>query len=345
MAIQERSPMVRIAVLGAGFMGSTHAKAYAAMPEVEVTAIFAPSADRGEPLAREIGSRWTDDLQAVLADPGIEAVDICLPAPQHREVAEAALGAGKHVLLEKPIALSLEDAQALVRANEATDRVFMIAHVLRFWPEYVEIDRRLATGELGRPLSGFASRRQPFPAWSALFSRSDLTGGAVIDMMIHDYDALNWIFGAPRAVTARGMRNARSGGFDQVQVLIDYADGASALVDGGMMMPESYPFSSRLEVLCDEGAMEYAFRAGGRSVEMGGGVNELTLYPNEGDPLRLSPNQVDPYAAECAYFVDVIRRGNIADRATPSDALQALAVALAARDSLERGGERVAVSA
>ncbi|MDF3018554.1 MAG: gfo/Idh/MocA family oxidoreductase [Thermomicrobiales bacterium] len=295
--------MVQVAVLGAGFMGSTHAKAYAAMPDVGVAAVYAPSPDRGDPLAREIGSRWTDDLQAVLADPGIEAIDICLPTPQHREVAEAALAAGKHVLLEKPIALSLEDAQALVQANEATDRVFMIAHVLRFWPEYVEIARRVATGELGRPRTGFASRRQPFPAWSALFSRSDLTGGAVIDMMIHDYDALNWIFGAPQAVTARGMRNSRSGGFDQVQVLIDYDDDASALVDGGMMMPESYPFSSRLEVLCEEGAMEYAFRAG----------------------------------------VDTIRRGNTADRATPADALQALAVSLAARESLERGGERVAV--
>jgi UDP-N-acetylglucosamine 3-dehydrogenase len=335
--------MVQVAVLGAGFMGSTHAKAYAGMPDVAVAAIFAPSSDRGDPLAREIGSRWTDDLESVLADSCIEAVDICLPTPQHREVAEAALAAGKHVLLEKPIALSLEDAQALVQANETTDRVFMIAHVLRFWSEYVEIARRVATGELGKPRTGFASRRQPFPAWSALFSRSDLTGGAVIDMMIHDYDALNWIFGEPLGVTARGMRNSRSGGFDQVQVLIDYGDGASALVDGGMMMPESYPFSSRLEVLCEEGAMEYAFRAGGRSVEMGGGVNELTLYPNQGDPLRLSPTQVDPYAAECAYFVDVVRRGNIADRASPADALQALAVAIAARESLEGGGERVAV--
>ena len=335
--------MVRVAVLGAGFMGSTHAKAYAAMPDVEVAAIFAPSPDRGDPLAQEIGSRWTDDLQAVLADPSIEAVDICLPTPRHREVTEAALGARKHVLLEKPIALSLEDARALVRANEETDRVFMIAHVLRFWSEYVEIARRVAQGELGAPRSGFASRRQPFPAWSALFSRSDLTGGAVIDMMIHDFDALNWIFGAPQAVTARGMRNARSGGFDQVQVLIDYGDGASALVDGGMMMPESYPFSSRLEVLCDEGAMEYSFRAGGRRVEMGGGVNELTLFPNEGEPLRLAATQTDPYAAECAYFLDCIRQGMPADRATPADALQALAVSLAARESLERGGERVEI--
>jgi predicted dehydrogenase len=337
--------MVRVAVLGAGFMGGTHAKAYAAMPETEVAAIFAPSPGRAEPLAREIGSRWTDDLDAILADPAIDAVDICLPTPQHRGVTEAALVAGKHVLLEKPIALSLDDAQAVVRAAAESDRIVMVAHVLRFWAEYVEIARRVATGELGKPRSGFASRRQPFPAWSALFSRADLTGGAVIDMMIHDYDALNWIFGAPRAVTARGQRNSRSGGFDQVQVLIDYADGASALVDGGMMMPESYPFSSRLEVLCEQGAMEYVFRAGGRSVEMGAGVNELTLYPREGDPLRLSAAQVDPYAAECAYFLEAVRGGSPADRATPADALMALAVSLAARDSLERDGERVDVLA
>src|SRR3712207_3985740 len=294
--------MVRVAVLGAGFMGSTHARAYAVMPDADVAAVFAPSPDRGEPLAQEIGSRWTADLQALLADPGIEAVDICLPTPQHREVAEAALAAGKHVLLEKPIALSLEDARALVQANEATDRVFMIAHVLRFWSEYVEIARRVGSGELGKPRSGFASRRQPFPAWSALFGRADLTGGAVVDMMIHDYDALNWVFGAPRTATARGDLNPRSGGYDQAQVLIGYAGGASARVDGGMTMPESYPSPPRLEVLCERGALEYACRAGGRSVEMGAGVNELTVFPNDGDPVRLAPEQADPYAAECAYF-------------------------------------------
>ncbi|MFN8590690.1 MAG: Gfo/Idh/MocA family oxidoreductase [Thermomicrobiales bacterium] len=336
--------MVRVAVLGAGFMGGVHGRAYATLPDVTVPVVFAPSPTRGEPLAAELGARWTDDLAAVLADPDIDAVDICLPTPQHRAVTEAAIAAGKHVLLEKPIAMSAADAEALVRLGAATDRVFVIAHVLRFWPEYVEIARRVASGELGKPRSGFASRRQPFPAWSALFSRSDLTGGAVIDMMIHDYDALNWIFGKPLAVTARGELNSRSGGFDQVQVLIDYADSASALVDGGMMMPESYPFSARLEVLCEKGSMEYAFRAGGRSVEMGAGVNELMLFPNEGEPLLLAPAQTDPYATECGYFVDAIRRGEDAGRATPTDAYWALAVALAARDSLAQGGTRVAIA-
>ena len=332
--------MVRVAVLGAGFMGGVHGRAYATLPDVEIAAIYAPRPDRGQPLAADLNSVWTDALDGILADDSIDAVDICLPTPQHREVTGQAIAAGKHVLLEKPVALSMEDADALVALGEETDRVFMIAHVLRFWPEYEEVARLVHSGDLGKPRSGFASRRQPFPAWSALFSRSDLTGGAVIDMMIHDYDALNWVFGTPLAVTARGTINPRSGGYDQVQVLIDY-DNASALVDGGMTMPESYPFSSRLEVLAENGAVEYAFRAGGRSVEMGGGVNELTLFPNEGDPELLQPTQIDPYANECAYFLNAIRTGAPADRATPADGRLALAVSLAARESLDRGGERV----
>jgi UDP-N-acetylglucosamine 3-dehydrogenase len=332
--------MLRVGVLGAGFMGSTHARAYHALPGVEVAGIYAHSGQRAAPLAEELATTWTDDLRDLLDDASVEAIDVCLPTPEHRAAAEAALDAGKHVLLEKPLALTAADADALVERAAQTDRVFMVAHVLRFWPEYVELQRRVAGGELGRPRSGFASRRQPFPAWSALFARSDLTGGAVIDMMIHDYDALNWVFGAPRAVTAHGERNPRSGGWDQVQVLIDY-DGASALVDGGMTMPESYPFSSRLEVLCERGALEYHFRAGGRSVEMGSGVNDLTLYPNEGDPVRLTPEQQDPYAAEVAYFVECVTSGTPAARATPADARLALRVALAARASLERDGETV----
>jgi predicted dehydrogenase len=155
--------------------------------------------------------------------------------------------------------------------------------------------------------------------------------------MIHDFDALNWIFGTPVAVTAKGIRNSRSGGWDQIQAMVDYGN-ASALVDGGMMMPESYPFSSSLQVLCETGAVEYDFRAGGRSVEMGAGVNDLTLYLNEGDPQKLEVAQKDPYLAEIEYFVECVRSGVPASRATPADARMALKLALAARESLESGG-------
>jgi predicted dehydrogenase len=230
--------------------------------------------------------------------------------------------------------LTDEDAAAMVTAGEASDSVFMMAHVLRFWPEYVELQKLASNGTLGELRSGLAYRRQPFPAWSELFARSDLTGGAVIDMMIHDIDALNWVFGTPKTVTANGVRNPRSGGWDQVQLLIDYGT-TSAVLDGGMMMPETYPFSSTLQVLGSDGFAEYDFRAGGRSVEESGGTNELLLFPNEGEPKKLEVDQQDPYLAEIEYFVECIRDGKPATRATPADARLALDTALAARESIE----------
>jgi predicted dehydrogenase len=318
-------------------MGSTHAKALATIPDVEIAGIYGQSEKRAKPLAEELGTAWTTDLEKLIDDPAVDAIDICLPGPQHRAVTELAIAAGKHVLLEKPITLLVEDADALVELAGKTDRVFMVAHVLRFWPEYMELQRLATSGEYGEPVQGLAYRRQAFPAWSSLFSQSELTGGAVIDMMIHDYDALNWVFGDPTAVVARGVRNPRSGGYDQVQVMIEYENGW-AQVDGGMMMPESYPFTSSLQVLCETGALEYNFQAGGRSVEMGTGRNELRLFPNEGDPSQITVEQADAYAAEVAYWIDCVRSGTPATRATPADARTALRVALAARRALDSEG-------
>jgi predicted dehydrogenase len=329
---------MRIAVLGAGFMGSTHARAFATIDDVDVAAVVASSPERGQPLADEVGARFTQSADEVFADPSIDAVSICLPTPFHRGPAERAIAAGKHVLLEKPITLTLEDADALIAQADASDRVVMMAHVLRFWPEYVELAARGLSGEHGAPLSAVALRRQAFPAWSQLFSRPDLTGGAIIDMLIHDIDAVNWLLGTPVSVVARGQRNPGSGGWDQAQIMIEYANGGSAVIDGGMLMPDSYRFSSSLHLLCERGALAYDFQAGGRSLEEGLGTNQLNLYPAEGTPEVLDVDQADPYQAECAYFVECVRTGTSPERATLADARVALAVALAARESLERPG-------
>src|SRR4051794_39656280 len=125
--------MTRVAVLGAGFMGSTHARALKSLPDVELAGIYGLSEKRAKPLADELGTAWTTDLERLIDDQSVDAIDICLPGPQHREVSEMAIAAGKHVLLEKPITLLVEDADALVELGDKTDRVFMIAHVLRFW--------------------------------------------------------------------------------------------------------------------------------------------------------------------------------------------------------------------
>lgn len=327
--------MINIAILGAGFMGSTHARAFSTIEDAKVQMIYAHSPERGRPLANEVAAAFTQSIDEVLGNPRIDAIDICLPTPLHREMAERALAAGKHVVLEKPIALTLDDADALVALSGGSDRVFMIAHVLRFWPEYAKLHELAASGDYGNPISAIAYRRQAYPAWSTLFSNAELTGGAVIDMLVHDFDALNWLLGKPVAVSARGIKHPKYGGYDQAQVLIEYANGRSAVVDGGMMMPDSYPFTSSLQLLLERGALEYHFQAGGRSVEMGQGVNLLTRYPAEGNPEVIHCDPVDAYTAELRYFIECIREGVRAERATPADARLALNVALAAKRALE----------
>jgi len=329
----------RIAVLGAGFMGGTHARAYHKRDDAEIAAIYAHSANRAQALAEELGTTFTADLDRILADDTIEAVDICLPTPAHRPATEAALAAGKHVLLEKPLSLTATDGEALVAAADATDRVFMVAHVLRFWPEYVELKRVIDSGELGLPIAAATTRRQPFPEWSTLFKQANQTGGAIYDMLIHDYDAMNWVLGTPTSVTAHGIPNPRSGGLDYAQVLIGY-EGGTGIADGGMLQPASYPFTSRLEVLCERGAIEYHFQAGGRSFEIGEPTNRLTVYRAEGDPEVLAAPQVDAYESEVGYFIECVRNGAPATRATPRDALLAQRVGLAALQSAG-SGERV----
>ena len=327
---------VRVAVLGAGFMGGTHARAFHKLDDVEIAAIYAQTGKRAKPLAAEVGSRWTNDLASILNDDSIDAVDISLPTPEHRAAAEAALAAGKHVLLEKPLSLSMEDADAIVREADASDRIVMVAHVLRFWPEYVELKRIIDSGELGQPRSVSTVRRQPAPNWTDGGPRGHLTGGSLHDMLIHDFDAANWILGSPVSAYATGTFNLKNEAVDQAQILVDY-DGSSAMIDGGSTMPESYPFTSRFEVLCDNGAVEYHFRAGGRSFEVGEPTNVLTVYRNAGDPEEINVAQSDPYENEIAYFADCLRNGTPADRANPADALAAMHVSFAAQASLDSG--------
>ena len=137
--------MITIAILGGGFMGASHAANYRALGDrVRVKTIASRRSDRASAVAASVDAELTDDLMSVLRDPEVDAVDICLPTPLHREWAEAAFTAGKHVLLEKPIALTLEDADAIVAAAERSGRLFMVGLVLRFWPEYVELQRRVA---------------------------------------------------------------------------------------------------------------------------------------------------------------------------------------------------------
>jgi len=324
---------MKIGVLGSGFMGGTHARAFAKIPDAQVVAVSSRSLEKAQKLAQEVGARATTNDVEIIEDPSIEAVSITIPTHLHREFTVAALKAGKHVLLEKPFGLSEADCDAMMQEHRQSKRLLMIAHVLRFWPEYERLVEIVQSGALGKPLSALATRLSVPPGWAQWFHDPALSGGAVLDLMIHDLDALNWVLGEPKSVYARGQQ-AKTDLWNHIHTIVDYGE-TQGVIEASEMMPSDYPFTCALKVLCEGGVAEFMFRAGGVSVEMGGG-SRLTIY----EPKRAYQPSVQPgdlYERQTAYFADCVRELRPPMTGTPEQARVAVKMANAARTSLETG--------
>jgi UDP-N-acetylglucosamine 3-dehydrogenase len=328
--------MLKVGILGAGFMGSTHARAFAKQAEVEIVAISSRSAEKAAALAQEVGAEAMTDHLALATDPRVDAISNTLPTHLHQEMTIAALNAGKHVFLEKPMGLSVEECDAMIVAAQQNGRLLMLAHVLRFWPEYMALVDFVKSGELGRPLSATAKRLSARPAWGDWFANPEWTGGAVLDLQVHDLDTLNWLFGTPQTIYSRGQKGM-FGGWDHALTLVDYGE-VKAFAEGTILMPDGYPFTMTLWVLCEKGSVEYTFRAGGTGVETGtSSGTSLMVYEAGQDPRSLSAPGGDGYESQVAAFVECVRTGRAPEQGTMEQGRLAVQTSLAARRSLETG--------
>ena len=337
------SPAIGIAILGAGFMGQTHAGAWKALGDrVRVEVVASRTAARAAAVAEAAGSGVVvADLQVAITDPRVDLVDICLPTPLHRTAAEAAFAAGKHVLLEKPLALSRADGEAILDAADRAGRTLLVGLVLRHWPEYQRLHELAADGAIGTVRSASALRLSPPADWADWFIDPAQSGGVAVDLMVHDFDQLNALLGPARTVHARCVRRGAHSAPQHVVAVTSHPGGAG-LAEGGMMLPASYPFTSGLRVLGDGGILEYPFAAG-PAVDGGniGGVdqeaNRLRLYPADGAASLVDVESADPWHRQAAYLVGCLEAGRAPQIGTGEQALAALRVSLAANRSLQTG--------
>lgn len=335
--------MIGVAILGAGFMGQTHAGAWKALAgRAQVEVVASRTAAKAASVAEAAGSgEVLSDLYAAVRDPRVQVVDICLPTPLHREFAEAALAAGKDVLLEKPLALTYDDAAAIVDTAHDSGRTLLVGLVLRFWPEYQELHARAEAGAIGDVRSASALRLSPPAGWNDWMIDPSQSGGAAVDLMVHDFDQLNALLGPPKSVHARCVR-AGAQGAPQHVVAVTQHEGGVGCAEGGLLQPGSYPFTSNIRVLGDEGVLEYPFAAG-PAVDGGniGGVdqqaNRLRLHPAHGAASLIDVESADPWHRQAAYLIDCLESGGDPQLGTGEQALWALRVSLAANRSLESG--------
>ncbi len=334
--------MIGVAVLGSGFMARTHMAAWAAHGNRAAVRVVASRTLAGaEAVAGDTGATATDDLAAAIAGADVDVVDVCLPTRLHRAWAEAAFAAGKDVLLEKPIALTVEDAEAIIAARDASGRRLLVGLVLRFWPEYQELHARVADGAIGDVGAVTTLRLSSPPDWNTWMIDAEHSGGAAVDLLVHDFDQVAMLLGRPLRVHAGAVTAGPHDAPQHVNATVDCERG-TAIVEGGLLLPPSYPFTSGIRVLGRDGVLEYPFSAG--ASDDGGNIggvdqaaNALRLHPASGPAQQLAVAAGDPWAGQCGYLLDRIAADQPVDQATGEDGLLSLRVALAANRSIASG--------
>jgi predicted dehydrogenase len=319
--------MIRVGVAGSGSMGRTHALALATIPDATVAAVLDDDPDHAAHLAALVGARPYTDLETMLATEELDAVDCCLPTPLHRHLVERAAAAGCHVICEKPMALSIADGQAMIAACRAAGTHLLMAQVVRFFPEYRRLAMARAEGQIGRPVSLTTLRQSAYPTGRRGWFRDEaMSGGVLLDQMIHDFDWALQQLGPAQRVYARLVQRWEPRPFAQGMATVRHTSGAISLITGTWGHPG--PFATMVELAGDGGLLRY-HSADSSPIQ----VTLLASTGNEEDvPLPEYGVAEDPYRAQLAHFVEVIA-GRAAPLVQPEEALAALALALAARAS------------
>jgi predicted dehydrogenase len=327
-------------------MGSTHLNAWRQIPGAELAAVASldPRCLSGDltGIQGNIGSqgqagkldfssvaKYTSAEEAVL-DSAVEAVDICLPTHLHERIALLALGAGKHVLVEKPMALDGAAADRMIAAAGRHGRVLMAAHVVRFIPPYRAAADILRSGRLGTVRAAIFRRRCAAPAWSAWLSDPAQSGGGVFDLLIHDLDFCLHVFGRPAAVTASGYEDLPHG-VDWILAQLWYPSIGAVALSGGWHHPAAYPFSMEFTIVADRGTLEFDSAA-----------TPLAEYGADGCQHALEVPAADGYRAELEYFLGCATRGEKPLACPPEESAAAVKLAHLMLESRNRNGEKIA---
>src|SRR5215211_1443017 len=315
---------MRVGLVGAGFMGGVHLNAYAAIPEVEVVGVADARVEAAVAGAKMVGARPYASFEELVSAEDVEVVDVCLPTAFHKDLALKAAGDGKHVILEKPIARTIEDAREILEAFSGGGPRLFVGHVVRFFPEYVGIKDKIEAGELGTIGVVRTSRRSPFlRGWNDWYADWRVSGGVLVDLLIHDFDFLRWTLGNIERVYARGVQGREYNRLDYALVTLRFEGGAIAHVEGHWGYPG--PFHYSIEV------------AGSRALlsadSTGPATLELIGAQGEAPDLASGPS---PYQIQHAHFIRCITTGE-EPIVRARDAYAALGVSLAATESVLTG--------
>jgi 1,5-anhydro-D-fructose reductase (1,5-anhydro-D-mannitol-forming) len=331
--------MIRVGVVGLGFMGRTHYTRLQQQPDVVMTAVADRETERRKAafslsgnIDVGLGELNLDGVQVVasaeelIAMPDVDVVDICLPTFLHPKYVVMALENGKHVICEKPMALTAAEAEAMVAAAHKARKNLFIAQVLRFWPEYQYLRQVIKSGDLGKLLFLSMMRRTAggAPSWHwDDWNKDTSRSGGVLDIRIHDTDFVQFVLGLPDSVSAVAIP-----GLHIVQGLFNYKDGPQVTIESNRVTPVPLGFEDGFQAVFEKGTMRYS----------GQFSPKLRIFRTGAREPECPEISGDAYEAEIRYFIDCLRAGTDGhELADPESALLSLKLWEMEKESIQKG--------
>ena len=296
--------MLKVGLVGVGGISGAHIPAWQSMEDVELVALCDV---RPEQMTRYPELRQYTDMDDMLAKEQLDILDICLPTYLHADAAVKAMERGIHVLSEKPVSLKTEDVHRLYETAKRNNVRFMVAQVLRFWPEYVYLKEIYDSGRYGKLLSGRMARLGHMPGWSwDNWMKGESRSGLVpFDLHIHDLDFMVYTFGKPKQVSSFRARRPDQDVFTAVYQFDGfYVDSEATWYAAPYPFHASYRFQFEKALIVLDGALT-VYEVDGKTFTVGADGGET-------GGIELPPTNA--YANEIRYFADCVKAGRDADR-------------------------------
>ena len=330
--------MIRVGIIGLGMMGRCHLEGWGKVDGAEVVAIADADPKRA---AGDLSGGWgnidagtenvdmervtgTTDPLELIAMENVDVVDVCVPTPFHAELAIAALQAGKHVVCEKPLARTAEDARRIAAAAAASPGMFMPGMCIRFWPQYKWLKDAVDSNAYGRVLSATFRRVASMPpGW---FSNAEMSGAAALDLHLHDTDFVQYLLGMPRAVASAGYSKTTEG-VDHIVTRYFYDDIPIVVAEGGWCMDDGFGFNMSYTVNFENATADYDLSRG----------DDPLLLSTGGDKQPITCEGSDGYEGELAYFADCLIAGTPPTVVTAEQAAESIRIVEAEVQSVQTG--------
>ena len=338
-----RSGKVNVGVVGLGFMGVTHIKAYQQVRGARLVAVcdpvrqpvngqlVDPGGNIGDAKPVELNMKQVKaylNLEDLLADPNVELVDVCVPTQLHAPTAIAALKAGRHVLCEKPLARTTAIARQIVEAATQAKGFFMPAMCMRFWPGWAWIKDLIADKTYGQVLAARFRRVAEPPGWGREnYFKGATSGGALLDLHIHDTDFVQFCFGRPRAVFSTGLSKF-SGAIDHVVTQYIFERNLPVMGEGSWLMTPKGGFNMAYTVHFEKATLDF---------DLARGAEALKLIAEGKLPRVLKPKGPDGYVGELTHVIQSIQANHPPTVVTARDALSAVEICEAEEASVKTG--------